>query len=76
MKRENRESLILLYSLKKTYLYITYWTYIYTHSWDPQYSKKIKEKTVQYLTEVIGLIFNLNIVVAIVLFSVLGRDEE
>ena len=49
-KKKKRESLILLFHGKKTYLYITYWTYIYTHSWDPQYSKIIKEKTVQYLT--------------------------
>ena len=49
--REKGESLIFL--LCSQNYCITYWTYIYTCSWDPQYSKKIKGNgkiTVQYLT--------------------------
>ena len=46
MKRENGESLIFILFTEKTCYCITYWTYIYiyTHSWVPQYSKKIKGK--------------------------------
>ena len=44
MKREKGESLIFIIFAEKACYYITYWTNIYTHSWVPQYSKKINGK--------------------------------